>query len=131
MLFTPEDTLNFALARAIAEEDEEDDGGSEGQGLGDESIAESLAMLSSVLAVALLVSPQLCPTAPLAAAEKLSDDICLTQSMCGRLYRQHTQSEVSQPFIHPFIHSFNHSLSHSVRHLEERVQLSWSYFAYV
>jgi hypothetical protein len=90
MLFTPEDTLNFALARAIAEEEEEeeDDGGSEGQGLGDDSMAESLAMLSSVLAVALLVSPQLCPTAPLAAAEKLSNDICLTQSMCGRLYRQ-------------------------------------------
>jgi hypothetical protein len=106
MLFTAEDNLNFALARAIAEEEEEDDGGSEGQGLGDDSIAESLAMLSSVLAVALLVSPQLCPTAPLAAAEKLSDDICLTQSMCGRLYTQYKHSKASQDcFAHLFINS--------------------------
>ena len=91
MFLTAENNLNFAFALATAaeeEEEEEEDGGSEGQGLGDDSMAESLAMLSSVLAVALLVSSQLCPTAPLAAAEKLSDDICLIQSMCGRFYRQ-------------------------------------------
>ena len=69
------------------DEEEEEEGGG-GEGLGDDSIADSLAMLSSVLAVAHLVSPQPCPTAPLAAAENFSADICLIQSMCGRLYTQ-------------------------------------------